>query len=196
MSLTDLNLAIVDVETTGSRPTSDKIIEIGILKIERGKLVETFSTFVNPYQPISPVITSLTGITDRDVADAPDFSDISRTIHELLDDSVFVAHNVGFDYNFFRAEFGHREERFAPDRLCTVRLSRALYPSYRRHNLDALMERFNISCKNRHRALDDARVLWSFLQTVSKNFPPSHLEPIVNRLVQTIAAEPVRYAPI
>jgi DNA polymerase-3 subunit epsilon len=93
------------------------------------------------------------------VADAPPFADVASEVRRRLDGRLFVAHNARFDYGFLRAEFRRLGARFSAPVLCTVKLSRALYPEHARHNLDTLMERFGLSCAARHRALGDAQVL-------------------------------------
>jgi DNA polymerase III subunit epsilon len=184
MSLRNLNLAIVDLETTGGNVEKDKIIEIGILKIKKGKLVEQYSSLVNPQRPLPEIVSALTGLTESDLKKAPSFTDISSEVNELLRDSVFVAHNVSFDYGFMQSEFGRFQQEFNQSRLCTVKLSRTLYPGFRRHNLDCLIDRFNLTCKSRHRALDDAQAVWNFLRRVEIDFSPGYLSQTLNTLIQ------------
>ncbi len=162
--LDTLQLAIVDVETTGGRAGEDRIIELGIKRVDGGRVVDTFSTLIDPERPIPPWITQLTGIADEDVAGAPTFGAIHQQVRALLDACVFVAHNARFDYGFIRHEFERLSHEFQADCLCTVRLSRRLYPRHRKHDLSSLIDRFGLACANRHRALDDAEVVWSFLQ--------------------------------
>ncbi|QQS22815.1 3'-5' exonuclease [bacterium] len=162
--LNEQNFTIVDVETTGGSPFFSRIIEIGLLRIERGEVVEQFQTLINPKQEIPEFITRMTGISDQDVANAPLFEDIAEDLLAKFEDAIFVAHNVTFDYNFLREEFRKADLAFNLDRMCTVRLSRALYKEHKRHNLSAIIERYNFECANRHRAFDDAKVLWDFLQ--------------------------------
>jgi DNA polymerase-3 subunit epsilon len=88
---------------------------------------------------------------------------------------VFVAHNAPFDYGFIKEEFRRQGYGFSMDALCSVRLSRALFPEHPRHNLDEIIKRFAISCENRHRALDDALVVWEFMQRIEKDFPAAQL---------------------
>ncbi|HUJ88860.1 MAG TPA: exonuclease domain-containing protein, partial [Syntrophorhabdales bacterium] len=100
------DLAIVDVETTGTSPGYDRIIEVGVLKIKDGTVVDTYSTLVDPERSIPYHIENLTGITNKDLSGAPTFSDIKEQLIQLLEGCVFVAHNVRFDYGFLRNEFG------------------------------------------------------------------------------------------
>ncbi len=157
-------LSIVDVETTGLSAQNGRIIEIGILRVEDNKIVEEFSTLINPNTHIDPFILNMTGISPEDLQNAPSFYSVSKQIKKLLSDSVFVAHNVLFDYGFIKKEFERLEESFIAKYCCSVKLSKNLYPRFKQHNLDAIINRFKLTCKSRHRALDDARVIWDFYQ--------------------------------
>ncbi|HEY1075041.1 MAG TPA: exonuclease domain-containing protein [Patescibacteria group bacterium] len=177
-------IALVDVETSGARVTRDRIIEIGILRIENGVLVKTYQSLINPGGYLSPFIEQYTGITREELVGAPKFEDIAHEIEAMLDDCVFVAHNVRFDYGFLKNEFRRLEKQFAPKHFCTVKLSRALYPQHNRHGLDALIERFNIVCPNRHRALDDAKVMWEFLQISQQLIPQEKFAAEIKRALK------------
>lgn len=157
-------LAIVDLETTGADPTRDRITEIAILLTEGDTLLEQWSTLVNPERPIPTRIQDLIGITDSMVSDAPRFAELAAAVRKRLDGAVFVAHNVRFDYNFLRAAFEREGQAFHVPALCSVKFSRALYPQFSRHGLDAIIERHGYSIASRHRALDDAQIVWRFLQ--------------------------------
>ena len=98
-------LAFVDIETTGTRSMFDRVIEIGIIIVENGKITNTYSSLINPKGHIPPEITLLTGINNEMLEHAPSFNEISREIHGLLSDNIFVAHNVRFDYSFLKSEF-------------------------------------------------------------------------------------------
>lgn len=173
-------LAFVDVETTGARSFYDRIIEIGILRVEDGEIVSTYNTLINPETRIPPEIETLTGIKAADVEHAPTFRSIKHDILEQLIDCVFVAHNVRFDYSFLRGEFAREEINFSSKHFCTVKLSRYLFPEHRHHNLDAIIERFNFSITNRHRAFDDAKILFDFYKKVQTFFPSEAFEKAVN----------------
>lgn len=166
------NFTIVDVETTGGSPFFSRIIEVGLLRVEHGEVVEEFQTLINPGQEIPEFITKMTGIQDRDVATAPTFAEIADELITKFEDSVFVAHNVNFDYGFIKEEYRRLGYGFIADRLCTVRLSRSLYKEHKRHNLGEIIERFGFNTINRHRAFDDAKVLWDFLQHIKTEFEP------------------------
>ena len=152
--------AIVDVETTGCDPTHDRVIEIAVIRADG---TGEFSSLVKPGCTLPPFITGLTGITTEDLADAPPFEEIASEIADLLEGTVFVAHNARFDYAFVRNEFRRIGISFSAPTLCTVRLSRKLYPKHRKHNLESIIERHGIAVNQRHRALDDARAVGAFL---------------------------------
>ncbi|MDP5239094.1 exonuclease domain-containing protein [Uliginosibacterium sp. 31-16] len=156
-------LAIVDLETTGADPSRDRITEIAILITEGEELIEQWSTLVNPGMPIPQRIQELIGITDEMVAAAPPFEQLAEQVLARLSDVVFVAHNVRFDYNFLRAAFERLDMQWTTPVLCTVKFSRALDPEFPRHGLDALIERHGYTIDARHRALDDAKIVWRFL---------------------------------
>lgn len=156
-------LAIVDLETTGADPTRDRITEVAILIVEDGRLVDQWSSLVNPGMSIPLRIQDLIGITDDMVADAPGFATLVEAVRTRLAGAVFVAHNARFDYNFLRAAFEREGLAWQAPVLCTVKFSRALDPEFPRHGLDALIERGGYSIDARHRALDDARIVWQFL---------------------------------
>lgn len=158
----DNTYTFIDVETTGGNPNSDRITEIGIVRIENGIKVAEFQSLVNPQQHIPHYIQQLTGINQEMTKNAPLFEDIKHKVNELLRDTIFVAHNAAFDYSFIKSEFKRLDDTYRSKLLCTVRLSRALYPDFRSHNLSSIIERFGISVESRHRAFDDAYALWDF----------------------------------
>jgi DNA polymerase-3 subunit epsilon len=157
-------LAIVDVETTGSDPATDRVTEIAVLEVNKFVLNERWSTLVNPGAPVPGAIQALTGITQDMVDAAPRFADLAAELYERLAGRVFVAHNARFDYGFLRREFERTGYRYVAKTLCTVRLSRRLYPGEGGHDLDSLIERHGLECEARHRALPDAAALWQFLR--------------------------------
>ncbi len=177
-------LAFVDIETTGARSSFDRIIEIGILLFEDGKITKTFETLVNPQAYIPAEIERLTGIQATDVQNAPTFRQVTSDIQELLSDAIFVAHNVRFDYGFLRSEFKRENISYSAKHFCTVRLSRILYPRFKRHNLDSIIERFNFTCERRHRALDDAKILVSFYTQAKETFPEEIFTDAVNNAMR------------
>ncbi|HEX9007124.1 MAG TPA: exonuclease domain-containing protein [Bacteroidota bacterium] len=163
-ALSDGALAIVDTETTGTSPLYGRVIEVAVLRVEKGRIVRTFHSLVNPERAVQPVIESITGITAAQLESAPLFGEIARELLEVLDGALFVAHNVKFDYAFLRNEFRRTQRSFTARCLDTVSLSKRLYPEFLHHDLSSLIARYSLCCEHRHRAEDDAAALWAFLQ--------------------------------
>jgi len=164
----DAPLAIVDLETTGAHPAYDRVTEIAVIEVNGGEVADTWSTLVDPGTSIPPGIQALTGITNEMVAGAPSFRSLAEGLYERLQDRVFVAHNARFDYGFLRHEFERAGLKFQAKTLCTVRLSRKLYPEHSRHSLDTLIARHGLACSARHRALGDAEAVWQFLRVAAE----------------------------
>src|SRR5205085_2466369 len=120
--------AIVDIETTGSYAAGNGITEIAIAIHDGKEIINFYETLVNPHQPIPYFIQSLTGINNEMVKHAPSFHEVAGQIHELLQDKVFVAHNVNFDYSFVKHHLQDAGYQFDARKLCTVRLSRKILP--------------------------------------------------------------------
>src|SRR5450759_896385 len=160
----DRSLVFLDLETTGATASVDRITEIGLIEVERGRFGGEWSTLVNPETRIPPFIETLTGISNDMVALAPTFAEVACELKARLDGKLLIAHNARFDYGFLRQEFQRLGVKFHSDVVCTVKLSRKLFPGHARHNLDSLMERYGVTCSARHRALGDARVLWELTQ--------------------------------
>jgi DNA polymerase-3 subunit epsilon len=165
------NLVFVDLETTGGNPANDRITEVGIVRMENGECVDQWSSLVNPECAIAPDIQAFNGISSEMVAAAPRFKNLAATVLEKLRDAVFIAHNARFDYAFLRGEFRKAGIDYSAEALCTVKLSRRLFPRYERHNLDALIERHGLTCNARHRALGDARVLHDLWLKLKRETP-------------------------
>jgi DNA polymerase III subunit epsilon len=174
-------ICFVDIETTGMSLKNDRVIEVGVLRIEDGKLIDTFNSLINPQTYIPPEIEILTGITKIDVESAPTFYQIKNDLKKILEDCVFVAHNVRFDFSFLKTEFKRFDLEFNPKHFCTVKLSRSLFPQHHHHNLDSIISRYGFINEKRHRAFDDAKVLWDFYQMVLKNFEEEKVLESINR---------------
>jgi DNA polymerase-3 subunit epsilon len=162
--LLDAPLAIVDLETTGAHPLHDRVTEVAVIEVEGGEVKDEWSTLVNPECAIPAAIQALTGISNDMVAGAPTFGRLAGDLYERLEGRVLVAHNARFDYGFLRQEFQRAGLQFRAKTLCTVKLSRRLYPEHARHNLDSLIARHGLECRARHRALGDADAVWQFLR--------------------------------
>jgi DNA polymerase III subunit epsilon len=189
------DLVFVDLETTGGNAAHHRITEIGIVRVQDDVVVEEWSTLVNPECVIPEYIERFTGISNEMVEGAPRFADVAPLVLERLRGAaagadrtppVFAAHNARFDYSFLRAEFRRAGISFSAPVLCTVKLSRRLFPEHPRHNLDAVMERHALSCDARHRALGDARVIREFWSVLRASTPEPDLAAAVRSAQNTI----------
>lgn len=147
---------VFDIETTGFSAVTDRIIEIGAVKVEDGKITDKFSTFVNPKRPIPFRITELTSITDEMVIDSPDIETILPQFIEFIGDAVLVAHNASFDVGFIEQNCKRQKIEADFTYVDTVALARVLLPALNRFKLDTVAKALNISLENHHRAVDDA----------------------------------------
>ncbi len=171
MKLFAPRLAFVDLETTGMRAAADRITEVGVVTVDcdddvATPRVEHWATLVDPEVPIPPVIQALTGITDAMVRRAPTFSSIAGELAQRLEGRLFIAHNARFDHGFLKHAFARLGRPFRTRALCTVKLSRSLFPDAQGHGLDALIERHSLVVADRHRALGDAMALWQFVLAI------------------------------
>ncbi|APW46124.1 exonuclease domain-containing protein [Rhodoferax antarcticus] len=181
---------LLDLETTGGNAVRDRITEIAAVRFEHGVEVARWSTLVNPGVFISGFITQLTGISNALVADAPAFDQVGVQLLKLLDGAVLVAHNVRFDHGFLLHEFARMDVALRTKTLCTVRLSRLLYPGIKGHGLDAIMQRHGITTESRHRAMGDVQVMQTWLKQVAQQFGAAHLRQQALVLLQGSAALP------
>ncbi len=164
----DQEYVVVDVETTGGSGDGHRVTEIGAVKLRNGRIVDRFSTLLNPQRPIPPGITRLTGITPAMVEDAPYFADVADQFETFMQGAIFVAHNVEFDYGFIAREFGRLGRKFRYPRLCTCASMRRLYPGRRSYSLAALAQAYDIPLRNHHRALCDAEAAAQLLLIVNE----------------------------
>ncbi len=177
-------LSFVDVETTGTSPSRDRIIDIGIVRVENGIITDTLNSLVDPQDHIPPEITRITGITTELLYNAPTFRSLKDKVDELLKDSVIVAHNSRFDTGFLKSEYARLGVNINLKQICTVKLSRIMYPRFRHHNLDSIVERFDLHCEPRHRAYPDAKVLWDFFQILMKHEKSDKFEEAIKTLLK------------
>ncbi len=172
--------SIIDIETTGGNAPYHRITEIAIIIHDGKKVIDKFSTLINPERSIPWNITRLTGISDTMVQNAPRFCDVAKKIVELTEGNIFVAHNVSFDYNFIRSEFNQLGFDFNRNQLCTVRLSRALIPGKPSYSLGNLCDSLGIKVNDRHRATGDALAtskLFEMLYEINKDYIESRILP-------------------
>jgi DNA polymerase-3 subunit epsilon len=161
--------AIVDIETTGSYAMGNGITEIAIVIHDGRQVLHFYETLVNPQRPIPYFIQSLTGIREEMIANAPVFSEVAAQVHELLQDKVFVAHNVNFDYSFVKYHLEQNGFQINAKKLCTVRLSRKILPGHKSYSLGKLCHQLGIGLNNHHRAGGDALATASLFKMLVEN---------------------------
>jgi len=182
-------LAFVDIETTGGNSERDRITEIGIKTLANGQ--ETaWEYLLDPQTFIPQNIQILTGITPEMVAGQPPFDELALQIKRELEGKIFVAHNARFDYGFIKASFKRLGLDFRPKVLCTVKLSRLLFPQQARHNLDTIIATHGLTVSARHRALGDADLLLQFWRVCEKTFGQERLLEAVNQLLGSVSLPP------
>jgi len=152
-----LEYAIVDIETSGGTPKASKVIEIAIIIHDGKKIIDTYQTLVNPEKNIDWFVTKLTGITNKHVAKAPKFYEVAKAIYNMLENRVFVAHNIGFDYPIVRNEFKSLGLDLRLPHMCTIQSSRILIPGIDSYGLKNLSKHLGIVLDSHHRAMDDTK---------------------------------------
>jgi DNA polymerase-3 subunit epsilon len=177
-------LIFIDLETTGTNPVSDRITEIGIVEVDAIGRATRWSTLVNPQVSIPPFIQTLTGIDNAMVQNAPVFSELADALAARLQGGLFIAHSARFDYGFLRNAFKQAGRSLRCDVLCTVKLSRKLFPEEAKHNLDALIARHGLVPDGRHRALADADLLWQLWRKLTACTAPEVFEQTLKLLLQ------------
>jgi DNA polymerase-3 subunit epsilon len=160
--------AVIDIETTGGRAGTHKITEIGMVKMINGEVVDQWQSLINPQRRIPSMITSLTGITNDMVADAPLFAEIADELETFTENCIFVAHNVNFDYGFFREEFARLNRTYRRPKLCTVQQMRSHFKGLSSYSLANLTKHFDIDMQRHHRALSDAVAASELLKLVNQ----------------------------
>ncbi len=173
--------AIVDIETTGGHASANGITEIAVYIHDGKKVVKQFETLINPLQKIPAYITALTGIDNYMVADAPLFEDIAATLYQLLNDTIFVAHNVNFDYSFVKHHLKAAGYELAEKKLCTVRLSRKTFPGLPSYSLGNLCRSLSLPIDNRHRAGGDAKATVKLLEYCIANGGDEHIAQMLKK---------------
>ena len=173
--------AIVDIETTGGYAANNGITEVAIV-LHNGKEAEgRYQTLINPYQEIPNYITSLTGINQLMVAEAPGFHELAANIHRLLEDRIFVAHNVNFDYSFLKHHLQAAGLDLNCRKLCTVRLSRQVFPGLKSYSLGNLCRHFEIPIEGRHRAGGDVAATSLLFEHLMRNGAQPYIERSLKR---------------
>lgn len=174
--------AVVDLEATGTGADA-KIIQIGIVLVENGEIIDSYATDINPYEPLDDHIKNLTGITDKQLEQAPDFGQVASTIYDMIGDAIFVAHNVKFDANLLaEALFFEGFELLTP-RVDTVELSQLFFPTFEKYSLGNLAEHLELGLDQAHTAISDAMATARLLikiQEKIKSLPRSIVEKILD----------------
>lgn len=159
---------VVDIETTGSWASGDRITEIGAVKIRNHQVIDEWHSLVNPQRAIPAKITQITGITNDMVRGAPVFAEIANSFMRFMENGIFVAHNVNFDYGFIGYEYERLDRRFRFPKLCTVVGMRRYYPGHKSYGLGKLCELYGIELETHHRALCDARATGHLLNLMNR----------------------------
>lgn len=189
LTLPGEGLAFVDIETTGGPAQRASITEIAVVEVDESGVRE-WATLVRPEMRIPEYIERLTGISNAMVANAPRFEEVADALFDRLDGRIFVAHNARFDHGHIKAAFRRMGVTIRPRVLCTVKLSRQLFPQERRHSLDHLIARHGLHVGARHRALGDAQALWQFWQHAHTLLPPGHIHRVARELIGRPALPP------
>lgn len=183
-------MVLIDCETTGGKPSQHRVIEIGLLLIDDGQITDRWQTFLDPERELPPFITKLTGISPPMLVGQPHFADVAETLREKLKDRIFVAHNARFDYGFIKTEFERAGIAFNAKTLCSVKFSRALYPQFKRHGIDQIIKRFDFSIENRHRAMDDADIIWKLFVKSTQLYSDEELASALGPILKTPSLPP------
>jgi len=186
-----LNYAIIDIETTGGNPKTERITEIAIYIHDGEKVIDEYATLINPEKGIPAFISSLTGITNEMVAEAPKFYEVAKEIVQRTEDTVFVAHNANFDYGFVKQEFKSLGFDYQRKTLDTVRLSRKLLPGHASYSLGNLCRDLDIVIEGRHRAAGDALATVQLFELLinKKDLFAQHANPEQYKLLKGIDSE-------
>ena len=173
--------AIVDIETTGGYAAAYGITEVAVYIHDGKRVVKHFETLINPQQNIPQYITALTGINNAMVADAPAFEEIAPILHELLNEHIFIAHNVNFDYSFIKHHLKAAGFELTAKKLCTVRLGRKVFPGLPSYSLGNLCRSLELPIENRHRAGGDAKATVKLFEHYLANGADIHIEQMLKK---------------
>lgn len=170
---------VLDVETTGLSPKTEKIIEIAIAKISHGQQVAVFTSLVNPSKTLPTKIVSLTGLTDAMLKNAPSFSDIAADIKQLIDHSIVLAHNATFDLGFLTKALNECGTKTNCQYLDTIKIAKFAYPGLKNYKLETLISELNLADEQLHRAMADVQCTLKLYQLACKK--------LENPLIQAIS---------
>ena len=188
----DGEFVVFDLETTGLSAGSDRITEIGAVKVKKGEIVDVFNTFVNPGHHIPEKITQLTSITDAMVKDAPDEAEALKLWEQFCpENAILVAHNADFDCSFMSAAYARQQKPFRNTYIDTVTISRSLYKELKNHKLDTVAEHLKVGEFHHHRACDDAETLAKiFLRMMQDMRDQNHIDCIEKINTSLVGADP------
>lgn len=184
-----MKYAIIDIETTGGSFVNSKITDVAILIHDGERVIDEFSSLVNPEIPIPKFIVGLTGISDEMVVNAPRFFEIAKQIVEITEDCIFVAHNISFDYNVMRSEFKNLGFDYRREHLCTVRASKYVIPGYKSYSLGKISKDLGIEIIGRHRAYGDALATSELFSILMKK-DPHNLEKFIQQEINPKKVHP------
>ena len=185
-----MKFAIIDIETTGDKPVNFKVIEIAIILHDGIRELDRYHTLVNPEERITPFISRLTGIHDSDVQNAPKFYEIAKDVVEFTKDTVFVAHNVSFDYGVIRREYKRLGYDYRLPHLCTVQTSRILIPGHKSYGLKNITKALDIDLKGHHRAINDTEATAQLFEILFDKDQDNKLEKFIKKEINPKVLHP------
>ena len=177
---TNIIYTIIDIETTGGKFNEEKITEIAIFKLSKDGNISKYHTLINPEKKIQPFVEKLTGLNNKMLENKPVFGEISQEINSFTKGCIFVAHNVKYDYRVLKKEFSRIGMKFQRDLLCTIELSKVVFPKIKSYSLGKLVSNLGIEINNRHRADGDAEATLNLFIMLKKNIERDKLHKFIS----------------
>jgi len=178
--ITESIYTIIDIETTGGKFNEEKITEIAIFKIHKDGNISKYHKLINPQKRIQPFVEKLTGLNNEMLEKQPIFNKIAEEINRFTEDCVFIAHNVKFDYRVLKKEFSRIGVDFQRNLLCTIELSKAVFPERKSYSLGKLVKSLGIEINNRHRADGDAQATLDLFIMLKNNISNVELKKFIS----------------
>ena len=175
----NIRYSIIDIETTGGKFNQEKITEIAILRIDENNMVQVFHKLINPTKKIQPFVEKLTRLSNKMLKNKPIFSDVAVEIQDFTKNSIFVAHNVNFDYRVLCKEFRAIGIEYSRKTLCTIKLSRKAFPLEKSYGLGKLTSRIGIKINNRHSAIGDAEATLKLFEIIRKKLTVKEIRKLI-----------------